>query len=243
MKSITMLCFYFGKFPEWAPIYFETLKRNSTINFIFYCDSPSEGFEAPNVIFKKTTLQEFLDKAYNKIGLNIYSDDLYKLCDIAPMVGDIHYEDIKSSDYYGFCDLDLFLGDIRSFYTDEILSNYDVFSTHENLLSGHFMLFRNTEYNRLMYKNIGGLKEKLESSFCLGLAEDSLFRTYKKVENNQKGFKYSILSFLGLKKKTRFYLKEQFTTPFTDIPWLDGSIRNDQPNESIDPLESTSVDR
>lgn len=45
MNSITILIPYFGIFPEWAPLYFETLKRNHPINFFFYTDYNIENLQ------------------------------------------------------------------------------------------------------------------------------------------------------------------------------------------------------
>ena len=151
MKSMTIICFYFGKFPEWAPLYFETLKCNSSIKFIFYTDCDYSTFEAPNIVFNKISFNEYVQLAREKINVSFNPENTYKLCDLRPLLATIHYHDIKDSDFYGYADLDLFFGDIRSFYTDKILSKYDVLSTHEKIISDHFALFRNTDYNRNMY--------------------------------------------------------------------------------------------
>jgi len=45
MQSITILIPYFGKFPEWADLYFETVRKNSSINFIFYTDCDFEKYK------------------------------------------------------------------------------------------------------------------------------------------------------------------------------------------------------
>lgn len=40
-----------------------------------------------------------------------------------------------------------------------------------------------------------------------------------------------VFSWRRKQKTKRYYFVEQYTTPFTTIPWLDGSINNDQPEE------------
>lgn len=230
MKSIVFICFYFGKFPEWFHIYFESIRRNSTIDFIFYTDCDFEKYAASNVIFNKITYEEYIQLIIKKTGINFTPANSYKLCDFRPLLATIHLEDIKDYDFYGYADLDLIFGDIRSFYTDKILSKYDVISTHSNTLSDHCILFRNNEVNRNMYRQIGGWKEKLTSSYCVGIGEENLFKAYLKYIENQnkrwKGFFKYVYNFFGLK----LYLKEQYTTPFTPIPWIDGSVYGNQPN-------------
>ncbi len=230
MKSITILCFYFGKFSEWAPLYFETLKRNSTIKFIFYTDCDHSAFEAPNIVFNKISFEEYVQLACEKINIAFNPANTYKLCDLRPLLATIHFNDIKNSDFYGYADQDLFFGDIRSFYTDKILSKYDVFSTHEKLISDHFALFRNNEFNRNMFKEIGGWKEKLESPFCVGIGEEYLMRAYNNIINKKRFIQYKPIKWWHELTGAKFYFKEQFTTPFTKIPWIDGTIDSNQPD-------------
>lgn len=66
-NSIALIIPYFGKFPEWAPLFFETLRRNSNIDF-FYTDCETNGYEAPNIYFKKTSFAEYVEFANNKKG-------------------------------------------------------------------------------------------------------------------------------------------------------------------------------
>lgn len=230
MKSIVFICFYFGKFPEWFELYFETLRLNSTIDFVFYTDCDYEEFSSSNVIFNKISYEDYVFKVIHKTGIDFTPANPYKLCDFRPLLATIHNEDIKDYDFYGYADLDLIFGDIRSFYTDELLNKYDVLSTHAHTLSDHCVLFRNIDLNINMYKQIGGWAEKLASPHCVGIGEDNLFQAYQKYELNQfkrfRGFYKYIYKFRGLK----LYLKEQYTTPFTPIPWINGEINESQPS-------------
>lgn len=236
MKTISILIPYFGKFPEWFPLFFETLKRNSTINFIFYTDCDESNFSAPNVKFKKMSFSEYLDFVSQKLGFEFKTSYAYKLCDLRPFYAQIHYDDIKDYDFYGWTDLDLFFGDIRSFYTDDLLNKFDVFSTHGKRLSGHFSLFRNTIKNRMMYKRIYRRKEYLLEKEYMRLDENGLTNAYVMTifdKINEK-FNLSLNNFFtklfSSRLKKYLYMKEQYTTPFTPIPWLDGSINSNQPD-------------
>lgn len=237
MKSITILLPYFGKFPEWFPLYFETLRRNPTINFIFYTDCEVDGFSAPNVIFKKMTYEEYVNKANARIkGSQFCLSKPYKLCDLRPWYPIIHYDDIKNADFYGWTDLDLLFGDIRKFYTDEILAKYNVISTHATRISGHLALFRNTYRNRHMGSKIYDWKNKLKEPEYVHMDESGLTLAYTMTIFDKINEKYHyhinnlISRFTKAIKYRKLYLTEQYTTPFTPIPWIDGSLNAEQPD-------------
>lgn len=235
MKTIALIIPYFGKFPEWAPLYFETLKRNSTIDFIFYTDCDIEQYQAPNIKYKKLSFQEYIDSVNSKIEVEFKPANAYKLCDLRPLYAKVHYEDIKSYDFYGWTDMDLLFGDIRSFYTEDVLNKYDVLSTHEIRISGHLALFRNTRTNRKQYRKIYNWKEHLTHPHFVGIDEHGITNAYTMtmVDKLNEKFKLSInnaLTRLLKKLKTRrVYLKEQYTTPFSTIEWMDGSRYSDHP--------------
>ena len=148
MKSIGILIPYFGRFPDWAELFFETLKQNSTIDFIIFTDCETKNFQAPNIIFHKTSFEDYVKLINSKLDFQVNPPNAYKLCDFRPLLGHIHSDIFKNYDFYGYTDIDLLFGDIRSFYTDEILSQYDVISTHEHRVSGQLALFRNNKKNR-----------------------------------------------------------------------------------------------
>lgn len=235
--SIILLIPYFGAFPEWAPLYFETLRKNSTIHFLFYTDCDTNGFEAPNISFKKIAFEDYLRFVNEKLSVPFSPANYYKLCDLRPFFGLVHYDDIKDFEFFGWTDMDILFGDIRSFYTNDVLSKFDVLSTHQIRISGHLALFRNTAKNRKMYKKIYDWKNKLQDPFFVGIDEHGITNAYTMTifdKFNEK-FHVNINNFITRKikkwKVRKLYLKEQYTTPFTAIPWIDGSLHSNQPNE------------
>ncbi len=234
--KIIFLMPYFGKFPEWIDLFFETVKHNKSIDFYFFTDCDIEKYKAPNVLYEKMSFQEYIDLANRRIDANFNPINAYKLCDLRPLYAKIHYDIIKDYDFYGWTDLDLLLGDIRSFYTDELLSKYNVFSTHSIRISGHMALFKNTKKNRSMYKKIYNWKEELEKPGFVGIDEHGVTNAYTLTvfdKINQK-FKINIDNFItryfSKQKKKKLYMKEQYTTPFVVIPWIDGSVNSEQPD-------------
>lgn len=237
MKSITILMPYFGRFPEWFPLYFETIKYNSTIKFIFYTDCDVSGYEAPNVVINKMSYQEYVERANNRISGSQYClSSPYKLCDLRPWYAIIHAEDIADADFYGWSDVDLFLGDIRKFYTDDILEKYDVISTHATRISGHLALFRNNRRNRNMYKKIYDWKNKLKEPEYLHMDEAGLTNAYLMTIFDKINEKYHVninnivSNYFKTRRRKKLYLVEQYTTPFIPVPWIDGSLDSAQPS-------------
>jgi hypothetical protein len=237
MHTITFLIPYFGQFPEWAPLYFETVHRNESIDFIFYTDCDTTPYEhLSNVVFHKMTFEEYVKNACEKAKIDFQPANPYKLCDLRPLYPIIHFEDIKNSDFYGWTDMDILYGDIRSFYTDEILSKYDVLSTHAVRVSGHMALFRNTKKYRNLYQKIYDWRNKLGHPQFVGIDEhgvtNALTMTFWDKLNEKMGWKIDnfCTQWLKKRKKRKLYLKEQYTTPFFSKPWLDGSMGQNQPS-------------
>jgi hypothetical protein len=236
MHKIGIFIPYFGKWPDWAPIYFETLRRNSSIDFIFFTDCDPNIINAPNIRFHTIRFDEYVDLVNSKLDFKFQPENAYKLCDLRPLFGYIHEDIFRKYDFYGWIDVDLLLGDLRSFYTDQILANYDVFSTHAHRISGHFALFRNNEKNRNMYKKIYRWKEALQEKPFIGIDEHGITNAYLQTvfdKFNEK-YKRNIQNFVTTTfsdaKKKRMYMVEQYTTPFLSKPWLDGTINSDQPD-------------
>lgn len=236
MSSIALLIPYFGKFPEWSDLYFETLKRNSTIDFIFYTDCEIEKYAAPNIKYKKISFKNYVNWVNTKLEVNFKPASPYKLCDLRPWFGTIHIKDFEGYDFYGWTDMDLFFGNIREFYTEDILKRFDVISAHEIRISGHLALFRNTRKNRNIGKYIYEWKNKLETPEFVGIDEHGITNAYTMttIDKINEKFGLNIDNLITRKwkhwKKRRLYLHEQYTTPFTLIPWIDGSINSDQPD-------------
>lgn len=236
MKKIGVLIPYFGRFPEWADLYFETLKKNETIDFVFFTDCETEKYSAPNLIFHKISWSEYIESVNRKIEVKFDPANPYKLCDLRPLYGTIHQDVFAPYDFYGWTDMDILFGDIRQFYTEDILENHDVISAHEVRISGHLALFRNTEKNRQMYKKIYRWQDELEKREFVGIDEHGITNAYTNTifdKFNQKyktDFKNPITKFVSKLKTNRLYLKEQYTTPFTAIPWLDGSLHSAHPD-------------
>lgn len=237
MKTIILLIPYFGKWPEWIELYLDTIRKNPTINFLFITDCEISSLEnISNVIIHKSSFEMYIERYKAILGSDIQITNPYKICDLRPFFGIIHENDIKHYDFFGWTDVDLLYGDIRSYYSDDILSKYDVLSTHKNRLSGHLALLKNTSYFRKIGYKIYKWKEALQNPNFVGIDEHGITNAltmtfWDKVSEkfNQKWI--SKLFFLIQNQKTkRYYFIEQFTTPFISMPWIDGTVNSQHPD-------------
>lgn len=235
-NSICIVIPYFGEWPDWIDIFFDSLKRNPSIQFLFYTDCDFSGVNIPNVRFNFLTFEQYNEFINIKLNSDYKIPNAYKICDFRPLFGEIHALDFKEYDFYGWCDLDLVFGNIREFYTDSILDKYDVFSTHVDRISGHFALFRNTAKNRNMYRKIYNYRKALKNPEFVGIDEHGITNAYVETFIHKMNDKYSLklpkklLSFLSSLKKRRIFFQEQYSTPFLPIPWCDGSLNSNQPD-------------
>ena len=235
--KIAIYSFFFGAWPDWIEVYFESLKNNPTIDFYILTDCDTTLVEADNIIFKKIVFEEYLAECGEKLGLNLSAETPVKLCDLRPALGFIHQDLFADYQFYGWTDLDLLFGDIRSFYTDELLDKYDVLSTHEPRIAGHLSLFKNNDRNRTMFHNIYRWEEKFQNPKFVGVDETCFTNAYtmtipdKFNEKFNTNFDNGFFRFLKKQRKKKMYMKEQYTTPFLPVPWIDGSLNSDQPDE------------
>lgn len=182
MYKIAIINPYFGSWPPWIDHFFYSCIKNPTIDFYFFtdCGIPEIAKNSSNIHFTEMTFEEYSNFVSSILNIEFHPTNAYKLCDLKPFYGIIHKDLLFNYDFWGFGDVDLIWGDIRSFYTDHILSYYNIISTHSDRISGHLCLIRNrSRYNRLAY-NISNWKIKLESNNHYALDEIDLTLTIYK---------------------------------------------------------------
>lgn len=238
MQSIVLIIPYFGKWPVWMELYLDSIKRNVTIDFFFITDCNTSLLDGiKNISFEKITFEEYIRRYKDLLGEDIKIPNAYKICDLRPFFGLVHKDTIKKYDFFGWTDVDLFFGSIRSFYTNEILTKYDVLSTHKTRLSGHLALLRNIEYHKTIGYKIYNWRQALQNPEFVGIDEhgitNALQMTFfdKAAEKLRFSKNNIVLNVIRKLKTSKHYFVEQYTTPFTPIPWIDDTLNSDQPNE------------
>lgn len=138
---------YFGRFPNYFPLFLESCRCNPTIDFLIFTDCGS-GIRWPeNVKVFHTGFDAFRDRVRAHFGFPISLENPYKLCDFKSAYGDILREELAGYDFWGHCDCDLIFGDLRRFLTREILSS------HQRILCcGHLSLYKNIPQVNLYYR-------------------------------------------------------------------------------------------
>ena len=219
--SIILLIPYFGKWPAWFGFFLKTCQFNSSVQWLFFTDCTVPENAPNNVVFKRISFQDYKSKVSSKLGIVFQPDSPYKLCDLKQALGYIHDEDIRDYDFWGFSDIDLICGDIRKHYTEERLSKFDLYSTHERRVSGHFCLIRNTKKMREAFKLMKNWKARMSDNEHHALDEGAFSRLFIRHKNLPKPL-FNLLSKINPWRR-RSEFTEEFSTPNAGVPWLDGS--------------------
>ena len=192
MKSIAIIFPYFGTFKKDIIFWLESVKNNSTIDFLLFTDIkivlPPENLKIIQMSF-----EEFRTIIQQNFNFNICLLTPYKVCDFRPCFGEALKSYIKNYDFWGYSDTDLVYGDLRKFLTDEILNTYN-----RILGRGHFSLFRNTKEINALYKQ-------------------NISPTYQQVFTFSEGCAFD--EYWGTSRYWDLYLSDQFyqAFPFDDI--------------------------
>ncbi len=152
MKKIILIIPYFGRFPDYFPLFLKSCKNNPTIDWLIFTDT-KEVMEYPSNIHVITmSFYQFCSQIQSKFEFDITLNTPYKLCDYKPAYGYIFQEYLEKYDFWGYCDLDLLFGNLRDFFTEDKLNYYDKIGH-----LGHLTLYRNTtDINTLFTRGING---------------------------------------------------------------------------------------
>ncbi|MBR2215104.1 MAG: hypothetical protein IJ849_05025 [Selenomonadaceae bacterium] len=140
MKSITMLCPYFGRLPSYFTVVLNSMKLNPSVNWLIFTDDNTSYDYPSNVKVVSMTFADMQTYIKIRMPIDISLPTVYKLCDYKPFYGIIFREYLIDADFWGYCDFDCIFGDIRHFMTSSILDIYD-----KCMWLGHFTIYRNTE--------------------------------------------------------------------------------------------------
>lgn len=219
--SIILLIPYFGRWPKWFDFFLHSCRFNADIQWLFYTDCNVPENAPSNVKFHRISFSEYKNFVSGRLGISFQPDSPYKLCDLKPALGYIHKEDTEGYDYWGFSDIDLVYGNLREYFTAERLAKYELLSTHNRRVSGHFCLIRNTEKMRGAFKLINSWQQRLADNEHYALDEGAFSRIFIKHKNLPKPLFYLLGRFNSWRRNSEF--TEAFTTPNAGVAWEDGS--------------------
>lgn len=152
MKKLCFIIPYFGKLPNYFPLFLKSCKYNPEFNWIIFTDD-NRNFEYPSNVQKiNMDFGNCKSLIQSKFEIKIDLPKPYKLCDLKPMYGYIFNDYIKDYLYWGYCDIDIILGNLGKYLTTDILTKYD-----KMFCLGHMTIFRNTpKQNQLFMSPILG---------------------------------------------------------------------------------------
>lgn len=195
---------YFGCWPEWTEIFFESCRLNCFVNWVILNDAPHLAPNPPqNVQIKPLSLDVFLRGVRSTLGLRLPWNNSYKICDLRPAFGHIFRDIFVGYNYFGWGDLDVIYGDMGKFFSYDML-DHDCISFCDSHLNGHLCLVRNTEQTRYWYRDLPDWKQRME---------------------NPEYTHFDELPPSKLPIQFRIYCEESFNTPLSPyICWTDGTF-------------------
>ena len=216
-----MLIAYFGKWPEWIDLFIETCKWNPDVHWRLFTDCGLPRNTSENVEVVHTTFAEYSSLISERLGIKFAPARPYKLCDIKPCLGYIHENEIGDYEFFGFGDIDVVYGEIRKFYTEALRKKYDVISTHDDRVSGHFAVMRNTADLRNAFRKLKNYEAILEQPEY-GCLDETPFGALFKPRSSLG----AIIDGIGRRPRALFF--ERYSTILSGRGWHDGTLNYPQ---------------
>lgn len=143
--SICIVVPYFGKFPNYFPIWLESCAANPGLNWLIFTDVEDFYDYPSNVRVVKFSLEQVrnlaMDVLRRDLGIwdEIQLQKPHKLCDYRPLFGKIFGEWLSEFEFWGYGDIDLVYGQILNQITPEVLEGND-----KILAWGHLSFIKNS---------------------------------------------------------------------------------------------------
>ena len=145
-NNICIIISYFGKLPDYFPVWKKSCEFNPKIDFFVFSDINMTNLPE-NIFWVKMSLSEMKELAEKNLEMEIKLDTPYECCDLKAVYGIIYRDFIQGYDYWGYCDMDMVFGDLSWWFDKYNLYKYDRF-----LSLGHLSMMRNTDENNQRYK-------------------------------------------------------------------------------------------
>lgn len=212
---------YFGSWPFWMPFFLESCRRNSDIDWLLFSDCGTPESLPPNVKVEPISFKGYCQLVSKQLGIQFDPPAAYKLCDIKPALGYIHAKHLDGYDFWAFGDLDVVYGDLRSYFTADRLSRYDLFSTHARRVSGHLCVIRNNPSSRELFMKVPNWQRRFSDHTHYAFDEQAFSRVFIKHKNFPKPLYKLAGKFNPLRRRSKF--SELFSTPGGAVKWHDGT--------------------
>lgn len=146
MKKCLMILPYFGKFPDYFPLFLRSCGANQDFQWLLLTDNRN-GYEyPPNVLVHYISFAKLKEEIQQKFDFPIMLDQPYKLCDYRPAYGYLFEDVLEGYDWWGHCDCDLVFGSLSKLLFPLMEEDYD-----KLFAVGHLSLYRNSPKNNRMF--------------------------------------------------------------------------------------------
>ena len=153
-NKIILVQLWLGDIPDYFWHHYETTKNLRGFDFLFVTDQDIT-LDSQNYKVVKTTREEVENKVSRMLEINFKLKNNKKSCDLKASYGDLFFEYVREYDYFGCYDIDTLFGDLNQFVSP-YLGEFDFISVGDevfhNRLSGPFLLIKNTQELRSLYK-------------------------------------------------------------------------------------------
>lgn len=219
---IRILIPYFGRWPHWMPYFLASCGANPDIDWLLFSDCGELPGRPANVQVRAMSFADYCYLVETKLAIPFSPESPYKLCDLKPALGLIHVEELEGYDFWGFSDIDLVYGQLRRYFTDKRLARYDLLSTHERRISGHFCLLRNSVRMREAFRKVNSWQVLISDPGHKAFDEAAFSRLFIRHKNWPKGLRRLFDASNPWRRSSEFV--EAYSTPNGRVSWLDGSL-------------------
>ncbi|MDM8348427.1 hypothetical protein P8H27_05900 [Pseudomonas sp. sp1636] len=222
MMRIRILIPYFGRWPHWMPFFVASCRANPDIDWLLFSDCGELPGAPDNLEVRAISFADYCQQAGAKLEIAFAPESPYKLCDLKPALGFIHADELEGYDFWGFSDIDLVYGQLRRYFTDQRLARYELLSTHERRVSGHFCLLRNNARMREAFRSVEGWRRLLANPRHQAFDEVAFSRLFIRRKNWPAGLRRLLDAANPWRRRSEF--AEAYSTPNGRIAWVDGSF-------------------
>lgn len=145
-KLVGFIIPYFGKLPDYFPVFLRSCERNRQYDWLLFTDDRTDFHYPDNVKTTYLSFPELKQKIECCFSFPVSLPSPRKLCDFKPAYGYIFEEELKPYRYWGYCDIDLVLGDLSTFLDAAELSKYK-----KHFYLGHMSIYENTPEMRTLF--------------------------------------------------------------------------------------------
>jgi hypothetical protein len=179
MKKIAVFALWFGRLPDYFPLWVRSLKANKGFDFVLVTDQQVTGELSENLKVIRYSISELQQLIKQNLAITPTFKLAYKLCDYRPAFGELFASEIRDYQFWGYCDMDLMFGHLSDFVTPEILDRYNKIFNR-----GHFALYKNDPYINSLYRN----SKKIDAAAILASSECYIFDEWHGIHEIFKEF-------------------------------------------------------